>query len=947
MLSEAAVLEHNNGEHITDGSGRLSRSPHPYQRSWHEVRQDWETGGEIQNDRKPDVTLRSETLRDPFFDADYRKRRKHLSSSSDSGTEADDERGALLTGLPAPPLRPRKGLREGYGGSSPLLTPTYIDETSKNFPFESTAARGPASQPSSSANHEKSKLREKFLRRRKAELGRRITETSLMSAVCLLVTVRGLGGFAASFADCRAVGNLVPNSQVHLFKALTVHALLLIILFGLCPVRVIHNNRKLGLSTGKPWYYIHVPAAFDPAPLLYPPIIPTLVALCLPRLSLDIISLNLALAIASIPSKIIPFNRGIHWYNSLQWLLSIISYQWSLASDNMTALHPTTSVSETLWPISRENLACLYALHQVLMSVLGDLTTTSLLPAELQLLSVSLINLLFLSTSPQAVILETLLWMGGLTILLFCGPALRCEVSLARIPSWRFRRNNLSQQTSRNPYPIQALDDCMHGRLTSWGVFGSDELSGDMEIPLYRAAPLSRKGLRAPPTRYEGPSVIQRFIRMIKNRPATSVLISARGPRTGSMSSEAVDPVKFTQHAVRLHRSATLPASLQAALQNVNLEELDALGGDRPRSARSSFFRSLTLAQAKTLKWVFALYTYSVIILAIALPIRQYISTFALHGQEPVGWALGYLFGGLEIFQRPIQSLKLVHWIPLLQGDEVYNSQPATISPAIYLSSSTSPANTRLLLSLYFLMVIALGLCIVLRLSGSVEVDTRRKVFHGMMVVMFLPTIFIDPTFVSLALMLVLAIFLLLDVFRASQLPPISRPLTNFLAPYVDGRDHRGPVIVSHIFLLIGCAIPLWLSLAATPRTGAPPWQGWLVQSRDLSMISGVVCVGMGDAAASLIGRRFGRRRWPWAGGKSLEGSLAFAVAVLAGLSFARWWLLANRWEGDSGDEWVTTFCKGAVASCGASLTEAVLTGGNDNVIVPVVLWLLVKGLAI
>lgn len=213
------------------------------------------------------------------------------------------------------------------------------------------------------------------------------------------------------------------------------------------------------------------------------------------------------------------------------------------------------------------------------------------------------------------------------------------------------------------------------------------------------------------------------------------------------------------------------------------------------------------------------------------------------------------------------------------------------------------------------------------------------------MVAMFLPATFIDPTFVSLALILVLAVFLLLDLFRASQLPPLSKPLTYFLAPYVDGRDHRGPVIVSHIFLLIGCAIPLWLSLAAIERTGDTPWEGWDVSRRELSMISGVVCVGMGDAAASLIGRRYGRRRWCWSGGKSLEGSFAFAVAVVLGLSCARLWLLQGGWVGDSGDSWATSLGKGCIAATGASLTEAVLTGGNDNVIVPLILWLLVRGL--
>lgn len=115
----------------------------------------------------------------------------------------------------------------------------------------------------------------------------------------------------------------------------------------------------------------------------------------------------------------------------------------------------------------------------------------------------------------------------------------------------------------------------------------------------------------------------------------------------------------------------------------------------------------------------------------------------------------------------------------------------------------------------------------------------------------------------------------------------------------------------------------------------------------------------MGDAAASLVGRRFGRRKWPWAGGKSLEGSAAFAVAVTAGLVAGKVWLALGGWDhgggvggwnglvalGPTGIGVATT--KAGIAAAGASLMEAVLTGGNDNVIVPVVLWLLVRGLQI
>lgn len=114
-------------------------------------------------------------------------------------------------------------------------------------------------------------------------------------------------------------------------------------------------------------------------------------------------------------------------------------------------------------------------------------------------------------------------------------------------------------------------------------------------------------------------------------------------------------------------------------------------------------------------------------------------------------------------------------------------------------------------------------------------------------------------------------------------------------------------------------------------------------------MVSGVICVGMGDAAASLIGRRYGWRKWLWPGGKSLEGSFAFAVAVTLALMAAKAWLRVGGWEdgGAVGDSWVRSLGKAVLAAGMASTTEAVLTGGNDNVVVPVVFWLCVKGLRI
>jgi dolichol kinase len=371
-------------------------------------------------------------------------------------------------------------------------------------------------------------------------------------------------------------------------------------------------------------------------------------------------------------------------------------------------------------------------------------------------------------------------------------------------------------------------------------------------------------------------------------------------------------------------------------------------------------FLSLTTAQAQVRKWMYALFVYIASLLIIIGPIRKYISERALQGQDPFGWAIGYMFGNFSNVRFWVLMLNLEYWIELPPRlDEDGLSASCFFGSIEHIRQATfGAASTRLLLSGYCVVVLLTGLAVVVKLSPVAEVDTRRKVFHGIMVLMFLPAIFVDPAFCALALALVLSVFLLLDLFRASQLPPISRPLTNFLAPYVDGRDHRGPVIISHIFLLIGCSIPLWLSISDLPRTGLGPWAGWEIPSRDVSMTSGVICVGMGDAAASLIGRRYGRLKWFWGGGKSLEGSVAFAVAVTGGLIIVRAWLVIGAWpvSGVEGAEaqaasslqfWLWTLFKAFLAAAGTSATEAILTGCNDNVVVPVVLWLLVRGLGV
>lgn len=52
-----------------------------------------------------------------------------------------------------------------------------------------------------------------------------------------------------------------------------------------------------------------------------------------------------------------------------------------------------------------------------------------------------------------------------------------------------------------------------------------------------------------------------------------------------------------------------------------------------------------------------------------------------------------------------------------------------------------------------------------------------------------------------------------------------------------------------------------------------------MASSNVLASLSGILSLGFGDAAASLVGKRFGRYHWPGTK-KTVEGTLAFIIAV-------------------------------------------------------------------
>ncbi|KAJ1328989.1 dolichol kinase [Microdochium nivale] len=886
----------------------LSRSPHPYHRYKSEL---LEPSQAFVAPKSRPAALRSRSSY-PYDSND-------ASPSSASGTEADDEH--FLKGLPAP-KRHHKGIRGlnevSSGGTSPAPSPAIIENDAHKFTF--------STRRSSSSIHTLQAIAEDP--RRRKEVARRLLEVVILGCLCLAVQIN---------PDVRQVLRFWKRE---LYASLGIYITLVL----LYPFRLVA------------WGYLHrqpstvvpltIPVSFDPAPALYPPIITLLVSSIVAIDNAAIIPPNIVLAIASLPAILVPSVTSDAGLNPVHWALSCVPL--AIAAQN-ASIEPgllCLADASSLRPcVTIETATLLYPLHHSLCLVLNALTTTSLLTAELQLLSVALIDLQLMSASPQMLIMKAMLWVGGLDLLLTCSHVVRWAVTLARVPKWRFRRA-LSPAKRKSSFLSAVVPwrrvrhDLFHNSMDSSSCSSCEaahDEQEDSDVPLTtlsRVTTIQMDGSAvAAQKRFDSPDE-----RVSDDGKAKKDQVSFAPQRRHTMPGRPLVPPKSQTHTPSGRRKRSASSSVQA-------------------------FFSLTQEQADTRKRIYAAYMYVCIVLAIFAPFpyigaMEVVKEEALNGHEAIGWALGYMFGEIDWLRWQVVSNNLQRWIclpPRSYRDEAVISTVGLVEQ--FRHHYLGEATTRLALSGYCAVVITIGLCIVFTLSPFYEVDTRRKVFHFMMVAMFLPSIYVDPAFIAMALSIILGLFLLLDLLRASQLPPLSKPLASFLAPYVDGRDLRGPVVISHIFLLIGCAIPLWLSLGSLPRTGTAYWTGWEVPTREISMVAGVVCVGLGDAAASLIGRRYGHRKWFWGGGKSLEGSLAFAVAVFIGLTAAYAWLRVGGWAITSYPVSLTSspaqmapipavpavLAKTGICAVTASLTEAVLTGGNDNVIVPVVLWICVK----
>ncbi|KAG6681983.1 hypothetical protein I3842_13G116900 [Carya illinoinensis] len=178
----------------------------------------------------------------------------------------------------------------------------------------------------------------------------------------------------------------------------------------------------------------------------------------------------------------------------------------------------------------------------------------------------------------------------------------------------------------------------------------------------------------------------------------------------------------------------------------------------------------------------------------------------------------------------------------------------------------------RLSLCIYWVCVIYVSVLRFYNISKNSKIERilLRKYYHLMAVSMFLPALIFQPKFLDLAFGAALAVFLVLEIIRVWRIWPLGQPIHQFMNAFTDHRD-SDLLIVSHFSLLLGCALPIWMS------------SGY--NDRPLTPFAGILSLGIGDTMASMVGHKYGVLRWSKTGKKTIEGTAAGITSVLAACS--------------------------------------------------------------
>ena len=165
----------------------------------------------------------------------------------------------------------------------------------------------------------------------------------------------------------------------------------------------------------------------------------------------------------------------------------------------------------------------------------------------------------------------------------------------------------------------------------------------------------------------------------------------------------------------------------------------------------------------------------------------------------------------------------------------------------------------------------------------SLRTNTSRKLFHLIATMIFSPSIIYRHSILYISMAAATCIFVIVEIMKLLNVPGTMH-IKEYFSVYLDKRDDGKPVVLSHLYLLLGCAFPTWIGHAIRCADSSNR-----IHNEWYSLVAplGIITVGIGDAAAAVIGKNVGVLRWVDSS-KTFMGSIAGFLFMIGGFILFR-----------------------------------------------------------